>query len=67
MRGSTHLTLELEEQGDGLGIFARALQRVGGHNLKRSGEMDGGHVGGSLQFSKGWKKPGITNEQVCGR
>ena len=48
MRGSTRPTLELEERGDGIGIFARALQRVGGHDPKGSREMDGRHVGGSL-------------------
>ena len=48
MQGSTRPTLELDKRGDGIGIFAGVLQRVGGHDPEGSEEMGSGHVGGSL-------------------
>ena len=61
MRGSTCPILKLEERGDGAGIFAGSLQRVGGHDPKGPGKMDSRYVDGSLQFFEGRKRLGIAD------
>ena len=51
----------VEEQGDGIGVFIGALQRMGGHGPKDSGIVDGRFLGGSLQLPKGGQKNGGKN------
>ena len=48
MRGSTHTTLEFEEQGHGEGVLVGALQGVGGHDPEGPEKIDGGYLGRSL-------------------
>ena len=58
------MTLELKEQGDGIGVLAGMLQRVRGHNPEGPGEVDGGYLGRSLTLSEGRQRPSIVDKQV---
>ena len=53
MRGSAHGAVGVEERGNGVGISASTLQRMGGHDPAGFGMMDGGVLGGSLQLPEG--------------
>ena len=46
-------TFGLEERGDGTRILTGALQRVGRHNAKGLGTVDGGKLGKNLQLCEG--------------
>ena len=54
----------LEEQGDGVGVPVGALQQMGGHLVKRSGMVDGGMMGRSLQFLERGQRTSIKDRQV---
>ena len=41
-----------EERGDGAGVVARALERMGGDHSRTPGRVGSGLVGGCLQFQE---------------